>query len=154
MRDQHPQRQGDILLVPIDELPKGLKEVPRDEGGIVLAEGEATGHFHRIEAPEEALLARDLGEIAGRFLVVNGEGAQAIDAWKCHNSRGEVCWVPADTPKESVEAASLTIVGRESVTGVALRHDEHLAFVIPPGTHEVRRQREYQEAGGVSYVAD
>ena len=36
-------RQGDVVLVKIDELPKGLKE--KDN---VLALGEVTGHSHRL----------------------------------------------------------------------------------------------------------
>lgn len=36
-------RQGDILLVEIDELPKGLKSKDK-----VLAYGEITGHSHRF----------------------------------------------------------------------------------------------------------
>jgi hypothetical protein len=151
-----PLRQGDILLVPVEEVPDGLSKVPREKGRIVLAEGEETGHLHAIEAPNKAaeFLATDLDSLEGRFLVVNGEGAQSIDAWKCENWEGKVCWVPVETPQERVEQASLTIIGRETVTGVALRHDEHIAFVVTPGAHEVRRQREYSEAGGIRVVAD
>lgn len=69
------QRQGDILLVPVDELPAGLTEVPREDGRIVLAEGEATGHLHMIEAPEATFLATDLADIEGRFLAVEEEVA-------------------------------------------------------------------------------
>lgn len=68
-------RQGDILLIPVDEVPKGLTEVPRENGKIVLAEGEATGHLHMIEAPEATFLASDLAEIEGRFLAVEAEVA-------------------------------------------------------------------------------
>ena len=42
-------RQGDVLMVPIDEseLPDGLVPAPRDQGGrLILARGEATGHAH------------------------------------------------------------------------------------------------------------
>jgi hypothetical protein len=42
-------RQGDVLVVPIDEadLPTNLIPAPRDRGGrLVLAYGEATGHAH------------------------------------------------------------------------------------------------------------
>lgn len=55
-------RQGDILLVPVEErelsrvpagayeLP-GTIEVPRENGRIILARGEASGHAHAIEDP-------------------------------------------------------------------------------------------------------
>lgn len=39
-------RQGDVLLVPVDSIPKDCEPVKRDKRGVVLAEGEATGHAH------------------------------------------------------------------------------------------------------------
>jgi hypothetical protein len=110
MREMRPLRQGDILLVPIEKMPDGLTEVPRENGRIVLAEGEATGHLHAIKAPEASFRAEDLEEIEGRFLAVEAE--------------------------------------------VALEHPEHDTIVLEPGAYEVRRQREYSEAGGISLVAD
>lgn len=41
-------QQGDVLLKRIDKLPEGLKEAKRDNGDIILAYGEVTGHAHRI----------------------------------------------------------------------------------------------------------
>ena len=51
-------RQGDVLLEQIDAMPQELplREVPRHGGRVVLAEGEATGHFHAIAAPNAQLL--------------------------------------------------------------------------------------------------
>src|SRR5262245_21908081 len=63
-------RQGDILLRPVESIPAGLVEVPRQNGRIVLAEGEATRHTHAIEAPEATFLASDPTEVEGRFLAV------------------------------------------------------------------------------------
>lgn len=37
-------RQGDLLIVKINDIPKGIKKVP---SGIVFR-GEATGHAHRL----------------------------------------------------------------------------------------------------------
>lgn len=101
-------RQGDVLLVPVDELPRGLKKVPRENGRIVLAHGEATGHAHVIEG-EAQFLASDLEELDGRFLVVEEE--------------------------------------------TELVHDEHATITVPPGIHQVVRQREY-ELEAPRYVAD
>lgn len=70
------KRQGDILLVPVNELPGDLTEVPRQNGRIVLAEGEITGHLHAIDAEEAVFLAEDLDSPEGRFLIV--EEAEAI----------------------------------------------------------------------------
>jgi len=42
-------RQGDVLLVPVDEVPKKRAYVKRKRGeGVILAAGEATGHHHRV----------------------------------------------------------------------------------------------------------
>ena len=43
-------RQGDVLLVPVDEFPRsrGLVDVRPGGEELTLAEGEATGHAHRI----------------------------------------------------------------------------------------------------------
>lgn len=43
-------RQGDVVLVPIAEFPTDLKPKPRDNGRIILAYGEVTGHSHAIAA--------------------------------------------------------------------------------------------------------
>lgn len=153
-RNEGPLRQGDILLVPRRELPEGLSEIPRDRGRVVLAEGEETGHFHAIEAPEAILLAENVTEMDGRFLSVEAEMSSEVDAWRCRNHEGAMVWVPADASREQVEAADLTVLNREMVVGVPLRHDEHLPFVVTPGNYEVRRQREYSEAGGIRVVAD
>ena len=107
---KEPLRQGDILLIPVDAVPEGLREVPRDKGRIVLAEGEETGHLHAIASPDAIFKAEDLESIEHRFLEVEAE--------------------------------------------VALTHPEHDTLTVAPGNYEVRRQREYSEAGGIRVVAD
>ncbi len=42
-------RHGDLSFHPINELPKGLKEI-KHKGEYVLAYGEHTGHKHKIVA--------------------------------------------------------------------------------------------------------
>jgi hypothetical protein len=43
------KRQGDVLLVKRDSLPVGEQTViPRDNGRVVVAYGEVTGHSHAI----------------------------------------------------------------------------------------------------------
>jgi hypothetical protein len=41
-------RQGDVLIEQIQLLPENLKPFKRDNGKIVLAYGEVTGHAHVI----------------------------------------------------------------------------------------------------------
>jgi hypothetical protein len=64
-------RQGDVLLVRVEAMPGGLTKVPRDNGRVVLAYGEVTGHAHAIETSNAELYETDLGE---RFLQVLAEG--------------------------------------------------------------------------------
>lgn len=64
-------RQGDVLLVAVPAIPEDARPLPRDQGRIVLALGEATGHAHAIADPLAALLETELQE---RFLHVLGEG--------------------------------------------------------------------------------
>jgi hypothetical protein len=101
-------RQGDVLLVAVAAIPQDARPLPRDQGRIVLALGEATGHAHAIADPGAALLETQLQD---RFLQVLAEG------------------------------------------GVLLRHEEHDPVLLPRGTYQVRRQREYV-AGDWRMVAD
>ena len=64
-------RQGDVLLVAVPAIPEDARLVPRDQGRIVLALGEATGHAHAIADPQAALMETALQE---RFLHVLREG--------------------------------------------------------------------------------
>lgn len=41
-------RQGDVLLRRINATAKDLKPEPADPRGLVLAEGETSGHFHSV----------------------------------------------------------------------------------------------------------
>lgn len=61
-------RQGDVLLVPVDEIPSKARPVARIDGRVILAEGEATGHAHAIRSPGASLLEE--GE--ERYLRVRG----------------------------------------------------------------------------------
>ena len=42
-------RQGDVLLIAIDAIPKDAKKQPAKGKKVILALGEATGHHHRFE---------------------------------------------------------------------------------------------------------
>lgn len=69
-------RQGDVYLRRVDNIPDGLVLVPRDNGRIVLAYGEVTGHAHAILDNAATLFApSDLDEMAARFLRVENEVA-------------------------------------------------------------------------------
>jgi hypothetical protein len=76
-------RQGDVLVVAVDEIPDDVRPVPKDNGRVVLAYGEATGHAHVVEgscallepppADEDLVTPGDLEELNLRFLRVEEE---------------------------------------------------------------------------------
>ena len=43
-------RQGDVLVIRVDDVPSSAVSVPRDAGRLVLAYGEVTGHAHAVFA--------------------------------------------------------------------------------------------------------
>lgn len=70
-------RQGDVWIEAVDRLPQGVKlqEVAPEQGYVVLAYGEVTGHSHRIAAgPAVRLLA--VPGLDDRFLEIGGDGAE------------------------------------------------------------------------------
>lgn len=69
-------RQGDVLVQQITTIPDGLKNVPKDNGRVILAYGEVTGHAHAVLGEVE-FLAADLVELEERFLRVESE-AQVV----------------------------------------------------------------------------
>ncbi|WP_440104128.1 hypothetical protein [Streptosporangium sp. H16] len=71
-------RQGDVLLVAVDAIPAQVSPVAREDGVLVLAHGEATGHRHAISEPHANLLAVPGEEIERRFLRVVGGPAHLV----------------------------------------------------------------------------
>ncbi len=73
-------RQGDILIVPISELPEGVTKVEKDKGRDILAYGEVTGHAHAVENSSVSELfidldSNDVDEMRDRFLKITEETA-------------------------------------------------------------------------------
>lgn len=58
-------QQGDVLIQRVEELPDGCKELKRKNGCIILQEGEATGHAHRISDVDAMFYEKD-----GKFYLV------------------------------------------------------------------------------------
>lgn len=69
-------RQGDVLIVSVSELPSDLDQLARENGRVVLAHGEATGHAHAIK-DKRAALFRD-PKLAAVFMRVSGGGPVAL----------------------------------------------------------------------------
>ena len=70
-------RQGDVLIIPIANLPAKLQKVPRENGRAVLAHGEVTGHAHAIK-DQRAALFRD-PKLAAIFMHVSGDSPVALE---------------------------------------------------------------------------
>lgn len=62
--------QGDVFFVATSGIPKGAKKVSRTSRGLVLAEGEATGHCHVIQDTGAELFRNENGDL---YLQVDGE---------------------------------------------------------------------------------
>lgn len=65
-------RQGDVMVVPVAALPKKRVAVPAENGRVVLAHGEATGHHHSFAFSARVALFREDGAGGGLFLSVTG----------------------------------------------------------------------------------
>jgi hypothetical protein len=71
------KRQGDVLLVAIDEVPPRARPLPREQERLVLAHGEATGHHHAIADRRAELFTTDdelvtVDEASELYLLVHG----------------------------------------------------------------------------------
>ena len=64
-------RHGDVFLAPVAQIPDDARALPH----CILAEGELTGHSHRIRESGTATLYERSGE---RFLSVSAEMATLI----------------------------------------------------------------------------
>ncbi|HEX4521062.1 MAG TPA: hypothetical protein VH063_15885 [Gaiellaceae bacterium] len=94
-------RQGDVLIIPVASIPHATDAVKRENGLVILAHGEITGHHHAIADQKVEL--------------VTSQEADELRTWLS---------ITTDEP-------------------VALTHQEHDTIMLPPGSYEVRRQREY-----------
>lgn len=66
----HLIRQGDVLIVPVYNIPSTTKLVAREGGRLILAHGEATGHAHAIvDESAELVTAEGSSEL---YLLVHG----------------------------------------------------------------------------------
>jgi hypothetical protein len=68
-------RQGDVLIERVDSLPKLTGKPKIENGRVILAHGEVTGHAHEIESPQLASL-REMKEAVR--LLGDTDGAEAM----------------------------------------------------------------------------
>lgn len=65
-------RQGDVMVMSTDKIPKGLPEVKKDSGKTVLAYGEVTGHSHAFGGKKQPLLFRAGDDALVGYLQIDG----------------------------------------------------------------------------------
>lgn len=70
MTKQTGFRQGDVLVIPAKAIPATAKQVDPENGRIILAHGEATGHHHSFAHGRGVTMFRDDGNGGGNFLQV------------------------------------------------------------------------------------
>jgi len=110
-------RQGDVMLVRVDELPEGLIPTKRDaHGRIVLAHGESSGHGHAIRDPF----------VCGFRFATTGDDPTGVS--------GGVDYI-------EVGGSSPATLSHEYVSG---QMAEHHPVSLPPGFYQVVLQVEYQ----------
>lgn len=81
-------RQGDVLIVGVKSIPKNVEPVAREQGRVILAHGEATGHAHAIK-DKRAALFRD-PKLAAVFMHVSGDAPVALE----HDEHSEIMVPP------------------------------------------------------------
>jgi len=119
-------RQGDVFLVRVDTIPDGAVLIKRENGKVVLAHGEVTGHAHAISE-------KHVRQFRAAY------GAPTIDGAGFKLRAGGT--LPSETYLEVTDKPC------------CLMHEEHAPIEIQPGTYIVRRQREYVR-GEIKRVAD
>jgi hypothetical protein len=135
-------RQGDVLLQRVDSLPEKLVTIAREQGRVILAHGEVTGHAHAITEVGTDLLQASNGE---QFVRVCGRPIKSrlkvLRSW-----RGQVL---VQHPKFGVMQFAIDDItvrdGTAEIDGefALLKHDEHATQAVPAGTYRNIRQREY-----------
>jgi hypothetical protein len=63
-------RQGDVLLVEVARGPSDSRSVPREQGRLVLAHGEVTGHAHVVTDDAAELVTREQADEL--YLLIHG----------------------------------------------------------------------------------
>lgn len=73
--DEKLYRQGDVFIRRVDAIPEGLDTIARDNGRVVLAYGEVTGHAHVIVSDDVTMFGNLENEMDRRFLAVEADMA-------------------------------------------------------------------------------
>ncbi len=70
-------RQGDVLLLPCKQIPTGLPEAVPENGRLILARGEATGHHHSLALSNRVTMFRD--DASGGTLYLQADAPVSLE---------------------------------------------------------------------------
>lgn len=123
MSEPQMWRQGDVLIIRKEGKAtdrEKLREVPREEGRVVLAHGEVTGHAHAITERGCHLFVDEDNRLTGEDAmgIITRLGGGAVGLPEADRL------LAADEP-------------------IVIRHEEHNPIELPAGEYIIRRQREY-----------
>ena len=125
-------RQGDVLVRQIseEEMPKqeDLRKVEKDEGRVILAYGEVTGHAHAFAKEDRVSLFME--QVNKVF-----EG----NASRFPGRQSSPVALQEREPERMPNVRRFLKVDSEST----LLHEEHGTITVPKGLYEVVIQREY-----------
>ena len=113
-------RQGDVLILRVNSVPDGLKVEPRDNGRVILAYGEVTGHAHaiadhRVSAAQAAQAAENapfrLRVKSALFDIAQTVIAEpaGVFAWASASLRTILGWLGAVDPATPAAGAPATV---------------------------------------------
>lgn len=71
-------QQGDVYVSRVDALPSVCTEVAREDGGVVLAHGEVTGHKHQFRDEHVKMFASNDNGVERRFIVISEKPATLV----------------------------------------------------------------------------
>lgn len=132
MKSEFQIRQGDVLIIKVDELPKGSAVKPVGKNH-VLAYGEATGHCHAIDSKECSLFG-----VNDNILATAKRYGITDDRAVTHGLR------------IVVDNATL----RHGTPSKMFRDPDHTEIKLPVGDYLVLRPREYDDTEEFKAIAD
>ncbi len=149
-------RQGDVLLELVDSIPANADiPIKRDKRGVILAEGEVTGHAHRIPSRHASLYRT---ESDARYLRVTAPVPLTHEEHKteCATCRAEGKEVFATMRlagafgRDAYRCQDHAVSSATDVVSLV----EPGATDLPPGNYRVTIHAEYQPGELPRQVAD
>lgn len=145
-------RQGDVPLVPCRKPSGSLQGKARDNGKVILAYGEVTGHAHAIHGDGACVMTAGSNE---EYLYIGDEAVSTITPKKIEEAHDgislrvyDISGIIYRMEKDLRAQLELAVRNRASLSfpGETLQHEEHDAIVVPPGWYQLPGQREYTSA--------